>query len=122
MNPTPGQTSFNPHVSYLHERYSLPKDPLLKARLLSAAEVHFILAEAALKGWDVGDTNTHYEQAIKSSLETWAVAETYGSYIAQPEAAFNNSLEQINAQKWVASWTAATEPWLDYRRSRSPAL
>jgi len=122
MNPTPGQTSFNPHVSYLHERYSLPKDPLLKARLLSAAEVHFILAEAALKGWDVGDTKTHYEQAIKSSLETWGVAETYGSYIAQPQVAFNNSLEQLIEQKWVASWTAATESWLDYRRTGYPAL
>lgn len=122
MNPTPGQTSFNPHVSYLHERYSLPKDPLLKARLLSAAEVHFILAEAALKGWDVGDAKTHYETAIKSSLETWDIADTYTDYIAQPQVVFQNNLEQLIEQKWVASWTAATESWLDYRRTGYPAL
>ena len=55
MNPTPGQTSQNPHVSFLNDIYKAPTGPLLKARLLSAAEVHFILAEAALKGWNVGD-------------------------------------------------------------------
>lgn len=122
LNPTPGQTSFNPHVSYLHERYSMAKDPLLKARLLSAAEVHFILAEAALKGWNVGDAKTHYENAIKSSLETWNVAGAYTDYIAHPRVAFQNKLEQLIEQKWVASWTAATESWFDYRRTGYPAL
>src|SRR5690606_17665898 len=60
LNPTPGQQSNNPHVSFLNDIYKEASGPLLKARLLSAAEVHFILAEAALKGWSVGDAEHHY--------------------------------------------------------------
>src|SRR5699024_2174227 len=51
LNPTPGQTSQNKFVSYLHERYADVTGPLLNARLMSYAEVQFLLAEAAQKGW-----------------------------------------------------------------------
>ncbi|HEY5918330.1 MAG TPA: SusD/RagB family nutrient-binding outer membrane lipoprotein [Chryseolinea sp.] len=122
MNPTPGQTSQNPHVSYLNDIYKAPTGPLLKARLSSAAEVHFILAEAALKGWNVGAAKDHYEAAVEASLNTWGVGDDYDAYIAGPEVAFNNTLEQIIEQKWIASWTAATESWFDYRRTGIPQL
>ena len=123
LNPTPGQTSFNPHVSFLSDMYKLAKGPLLKVRLISAAEVHFILAEAALKGWSAGGTaKTHYEDAIKASLNTWTVGSSYDTYIAQKDAAFDNTVKQIIEQKWIASWTAATEAWFDYRRTGFPEL
>ena len=85
FNPTPGQTSVNPHVSYLNEIYMQAKGPLLKARLMSAAEVHFILAEAALKGWAAGDAKTRYEAGIKASLTAWGLASSYPTFIAQKE-------------------------------------
>ena len=122
LNPTPGQTSENPHVSFLNDIYKAPSGPLLKARLISAAEVHFILAEAALNGWNVGKAETHYAEAIKASLSTWGVGSKYDAYIAGPKVAFNNTLEQIIEQKWIASWTAATEAWFDYRRTGFPEL
>jgi hypothetical protein len=122
LNPTPGQTSQNPHVSFLNDIYKDASGPLLKARLLSAAEVHFILAEAALKGWNVGDAQTHYEAGIEASLTTWGVSDSFGDYLAGPEVAYNATLEQIIEQKWIASWTAATESWFDYRRTGFPDL
>lgn len=122
MNPTPGQTSNNPHVSYLNEMYKQPSGDLLKARLLSAAEVHFILAEAALKGWAVGSAQTHYEMGVQSSLETWDVGDEFSDYILQPGVVFDGTLEQVMEQKWIASWTAATEAWFDFRRTGLPAL
>jgi len=122
MNPTPGQTSQNPHVSFLNDIYKAPTGPLLKARLLSAAEVHFILAEAALMGWNVGAAQDHYEAAIEASLNTWGVGDKFDAYIAGPKVAFNSTLEQIIEQKWIASWTAATESWFDYRRTGFPQL
>lgn len=122
LNPTPGQTSNNPHVSFLNERYKAPSGDLLKARLLSAAEVHFILAEAALKGWAVGDARTHYEMGVQSSLETWGVDDEFSTYITEPGVAYAGTLEQIMEQKWIASWTAATEAWFDFRRTGLPAL
>ena len=122
LNPTPGQTSFNPHVSFLNEIYKAAKGPLLKVRLISAAEVHFILAEAALKGWAAGDAKTHYETAIKSSFDTWTVGSAYDAYITNPGVAFDKTLKQIIEQKWISSWTAATEAWFDYRRTGFPEL
>ncbi|MCR9065392.1 MAG: SusD/RagB family nutrient-binding outer membrane lipoprotein [Cytophagales bacterium] len=128
LNPTPGQLSYNPHVSFLSPLYAKASDPLLKARLCSAAEVNFILAEAALKGWNVsGEAAEYYKNGIKESFAAWNVTESYNAYISG-EAAFKISAsteikrEQIITQKWIASWTAATEAWFDYRRTGFPKL
>ncbi|WP_375584983.1 SusD/RagB family nutrient-binding outer membrane lipoprotein [Cyclobacterium xiamenense] len=123
-NPSPGQGTQNQHVSQLAPIYSTAGAPgdILKARIISAAEVSFIFAEAALKGWNVGDAEMHYNKGIEQSLETWGRGDTYADFISQPEIAFNNSLEQILTQKWVASWTAAAESFADYRRTGFPAL
>lgn len=126
LNPNSStQGAYNPHVSQLNSMYREKNGPLLKMRILSAAEVHFILAEAALKGWNVGSLTApqHYEEGIKASFETWGVSGEYSSYIAG-NAAYDpaQALEQIMEQKWIASWTAATEAWFDYRRTGLPAL
>ncbi|WP_310586170.1 SusD/RagB family nutrient-binding outer membrane lipoprotein [Telluribacter humicola] len=121
-NPTPGQTVQNQHVSQLADIYRQNSGNLLKARLASAAESHFILAEAALKGWSVGSAEMHYNNGVKASLETWGVGNQYDTYIQQAGVKFNNTLAQIIEQKWLASWTAATEAWFDFRRTGFPAL
>ncbi|PKK35032.1 SusD/RagB family nutrient-binding outer membrane lipoprotein [Siphonobacter sp. SORGH_AS_0500] len=122
LNPTPGQLSYNPHVSYLNEIYKAAKGSLLKARLISAAEVHFILAEASQKGWAAGNAQTHYESAIKASLTTWGVSSFAATYLANEGVKYKGTLEQLMQQKWIASWTAATESWFDFRRTGLPAL
>jgi len=122
LNPNLEQAPNNPHVSHLNDMYREPSGPLLKARLMSAAEVNFILAEAAFKGWSVGaGAQAFYEAGVKASLDAWAVGNQYNDYIAGP-AAYNGTLEQIIEQKWIASWTAAAEAWADYRRTGLPAL
>ncbi|MFT4734758.1 MAG: hypothetical protein ACI9K1_001715, partial [Arcticibacterium sp.] len=122
LNPTPGQTSFNPHVSFLNNMYKQASGPLLKARLISAAEVNFILAEASLKGWSAGNGKALYEAGVKASMTTWGVGNSSDTYLTNSGVAYDNTLEQIIEQKWIASWTAATEAWFDYRRTGLPAL
>ncbi|WP_337042322.1 SusD/RagB family nutrient-binding outer membrane lipoprotein [Emticicia sp. 17c] len=122
LNPTPGQTSFNPHVSFLNDIYKAATGSLLKARLISAAEVNFILAEAALKGWAAGDAKSRYEAGVRASLTTWGVGGTANTYLTNPGVAYDGTLKQIIEQKWIASWTAATEAWFDFRRTGFPAL
>ncbi|RRB07596.1 SusD/RagB family nutrient-binding outer membrane lipoprotein [Larkinella rosea] len=122
LSPTAEQAAKNPHVSWLNDIYKAAKGPLLKARLMSASEVNFILAEAAQKGWAAGDAKARYEAAIKASLETWGVSGSYATYIAQKGVAYNGTQQQIVEQKWMASWTAATEAWFDYRRTGFPVL
>lgn len=123
-NPDPGQGTRNQHVSQLAPIYSTAGSPgdILKARIISAAEVSFILAEAALKGWAVGDAQEHYNNGIQHSLETWGKGDEYSTFITQPGVASDGTIEQVITQKWVASWTAATEAWMDFRRTGFPAL
>ena len=123
LNPTPGQSVENQGVSQLSAMYRQTGGDLLQARLISSAEVSFILAEAAVKGWSVGgDAATHYSNGIKNSLDAWGVGDSYDDFIAQPSVAPDGTLAQILQQKWVASWTAATEAWFDYRRTGMPDL
>ncbi|MFV0266446.1 MAG: SusD/RagB family nutrient-binding outer membrane lipoprotein [Draconibacterium sp.] len=119
--PNGAQGRWNQHVSMLRPMFMdgtpSPGD-LLQARLVSAAEMHFTLAELALKGWSVGNAETHYNMGVKSSLETWGVADEYNSFIN--EVQFNGTVEQVLTQKWVASFCNSTEVWNDYRRTGLP--
>jgi hypothetical protein len=122
-NPVGGQGRHNIHASMLVPMLMdgvAGAGDLLKARLLSAAEIHFTLAEMALDGWNVGDAQEHYEAGIRSSLEDWGIAAAYDSFIQ--EVAFDGTKEQILMQKWVASFFAAAEAWNDYKRTGIPVL
>ena len=123
-NPIPGQGTQNLHVSQLATIYSSSgaAGDILKARIMSAAEVSFIFAEAALKGWNVGDAEMHYNMGIEQSLEVWEKSDRYDDFIVQSGVVFNNTLEQIITQKWVANWTNGAEAFADYRRTGFPDL
>ena len=86
---------------------------------MTAAEVHFILSEAALKGWSTGDAAAHYNAGIQQSLNAWGIGSAYDDYIANVPF---GGLESLIHQKWIASWTAAAESWFDYRRTGLPDL
>jgi hypothetical protein len=122
LNPAPVQGGYNVHVSALADIYRDASGDMLKARLISYAEVCFILAEAAKKGWSVGSQQSWYEKGVEASLETWDVGDRYSTYIANPGVAYDGSLDQIMAQKWIANWTAAVESWCDWRRTGLPNL
>ncbi|MEN8226715.1 MAG: SusD/RagB family nutrient-binding outer membrane lipoprotein [Bacteroidota bacterium] len=124
MNPDNNwaQAPLNPHASHLNERYMNTSGPLIKSRLLTAAEVNFIIAEAALKGWTSESAQAHYEAGVEASLKAWGISSKYADYIQNAGVAYEGTLEQIMEQKWIASWTAAAEAWFDYRRTGLPAL
>ncbi|ADQ19028.1 hypothetical protein Lbys_3377 [Leadbetterella byssophila DSM 17132] len=122
LSPTAEQAANNPHVSWLNDIYKQAKGNQLKARLMSAAEVHFILAEAAQRGWNVGIAETHYNNAIKASFDAWGVGGNYAAYIASPKVKYDGTLKQLMEQKWIASWNAAAQSWFDYRRTGYPEL
>ena len=123
LSPTAEQAANNPHVSWLNDIYKQAKGPLLRSRMMSAAEVRFILAEAALNGWSVaGAAKTHYEAGVKASLDTWGTTAAYATYMTQKGVAYDGTLKQIIEQKWISSWTAAQEAWFDYRRTGFPEL
>ena len=119
MNPYLEQGVYNPHASQLNDIYKETSGPLLQMRLMSAAEVHLILAEAALYGWAPGAPEDHYASGIQQSFNAWGVGDAFADYIG---GAPYNGLESIIEQKWIASWSAAAEAWFDYRRTGFPDL
>jgi hypothetical protein len=119
LNPNLAQGTYNPHVSQLNNIYKASSGPLLLMRLMSAAEVNFILAEAALYGWASGTPQSYYNAGIQQSFNAWGVGSAFTNYIA---GAPYSGLESIIKQKWIASWTAAAEAWFDYRRTGFPIL
>jgi hypothetical protein len=121
--PTLVQAPINPHASHINDMYKKAADPLLKARILSAAEVRFDLAEIALKGWSAGGTAIdQYKAGIKASMDAWNLSSAYAAYILKPGVVYAGTLDQIIEQKWIASWTAASEAWFDWRRTGLPNL
>jgi len=118
--------------------------------LMTAAEVWFLKAEAALRGWSgSGDAQTNYETGISTSLQQWNVSA--GNYLADatstpsayvdPKNPANNSaavstitvkwdaaasneqkLERIITQKWLAIFPDGQEAWSEYRRTGYPKL
>ncbi len=121
--PNGAQGRFNHHVSMLNRMFmdGRPRaGDMLQARLVSAAEMHFTLAEMALKGWNVGDAESHYRAGIQNSLQTWGVADQFDAFYAN--VAFDGTAEQVLTQKWVASFCNATEAWNDYKRTGYPVL
>lgn len=99
--------------------------------LITSAEVEFLLAEAASKGWNVpGDANGHYAAGIRASMQmlnsyydivTKITDEEIDEYIAANPLG-DNPREAINTQAWILHLTNPSEGWANLRRSDYPAL
>lgn len=115
------------------------------------AEVYFLKAEAALRGWTgAGDAKIHYENGVKASFQQHAVAgvdayladgvSTPNAFVDAKNAANNSAygsnvtiayktsgtreeqLEQIITQKWIAMYPDGQEAWSEFRRTGYPKL
>ena len=93
--------------------------------IMSYAEVLFLQAEAAWRGWTAGAPATLYSEAIRASMNPYPVGPSdteIDDYLAQPVVAYDGTLEQILLQKWIALWMNGPEAWSDNRRTDLPAL
>jgi hypothetical protein len=94
--------------------------------IMTYAEVSFILAEAAERGWISGSAAAYYDQGIRASMEQWGVTDqaAIDAYLAQPTIAYKGGtagLTQIALQKWIALYTDGVEAWSEWRRTCVPA-
>jgi hypothetical protein len=98
--------------------------------LLTYPEVRFLQAEAALRGWGPGTPREHYEAGIRASMNMYGIMnsgaiDTYLQRlnVAYPEAgSFEEQLEAIITQKWIALFTDGFEAWAEVRRTGYPRL
>ncbi len=121
-------------------------------QLMTAAEVWFLKAEAALRGWNgAGNAQTNYETGISKSFSQYGVGDAAPAYISDNTSTpmnyvdpVNNSnninaltnvtivwdnsasneekLEKIITQKWIAMFPEGMEAWSEFRRTGYPKL
>ncbi len=94
------------------------------------AEVSFLLAEAAIRGWYAGDPKILYDQGVRAAMEQFEIF----SNIAVPSTAdidnylmenpYDNTkgLEMIGEQYWVATFLNLYEGYANWRRTGFPNL
>ena len=102
--------------------------------VMTPAEVNFLLAEAAIRGWYSNDAANNYSSGVKAAMRQWSL---YGSggvissdkiddYIANNPfnagGTFDEKLEQISTQKWILFYLDQIENFANWRRTDYPTL
>lgn len=118
---------------------SLQTEPLT-GMIMNYAEVKFILAEAAAKGWIAGSAETYYNDGVLNSITLWLPnwPTTINSQTGLPNnimtfmiaasiewnnnATLDNKMERIHLQKYYALFLADLQQWFEYRRTGHPVL
>lgn len=93
----------------------------MKLILMTYAEVEFIKAELAQKGFYT-DAETHYTNAVKAAISLWTQNEPTEEYLMHEKVAYNGTLEQIMTQKYYALFFTDYQQWYEYRRTGFPVL
>jgi len=119
--------SKNSQSRYTHASDKI-KAPDFSGTLLDYAEVEFLLAEATGRGVAVGGTiASHYEAAIRASMEDWGVSTADAdAYLAQPAVAYATATgtwqQKVGEQAWYALFNRGFEGWTSTRRLNFPVL
>jgi len=98
-------------------------------RLITNAQVQFILAESALMLGTAGDAQAYYQDGIRASMTLAGVpaAEIEAYFAANPNIVNLNgsqeeNLERIITQKYISLYGNGLEQWNDWRRTGYPVL
>jgi len=110
-------------------------------QILSYSDVCFILAEAALKGWNAGGSaQSWYEAGIEASCEQWSelalasplagyakdaaeiTSDEIAAYLQEPGVAYDAAIgqEQICTQRWLALYPNGVQAFSVFRRTGYP--
>ncbi|WBX75272.1 RagB/SusD family nutrient uptake outer membrane protein [Tenacibaculum ovolyticum] len=118
---------------------------------MTNAEVHFLKAEAALRGWSgAGNAKMNYEEGVRASFSQHGASDVEAyladntstpadfvdalntandiAYASDVKIAYDNAatqeeqLEQIITQKWIAMFPDGQEAWSEFRRTGYPRV
>ena len=92
----------------------------------SAAESNFLQAEGALRGWLSGTAQSYYEAGIRASFARAGLSDAAATLYINNEApypsagTFDQQLEAIMMEKWVALVRQPIEMWNEWKRTGYP--
>lgn len=89
--------------------------------VLKSCENYFIMAEAALRGWNVSiSAQEAYETAVKISMEDNGISAADAEKYLANAGKWDGTLERIYMEEWVALFKENCEAWSLYRRTGYP--
>jgi hypothetical protein len=110
-------------VSHIGAYFASAASP---APVMTYAEVLFLQAEAAERGWITGDAAALYRDAIRASMQQYGIATgAIDTYLAQAKVQYAGGaagLRQIALQKWIALYGNSVEAYAEWRRTGYPQL
>ncbi len=99
---------------------------------LTYAQVAFMRAEAAVRGWTGEDAAQLYADGVRAAMKQLELYDAGGAatisdaaidaYLMANPFDAARALEQINTQYWAASFLDGIESWANWRRSGYPEL
>jgi hypothetical protein len=97
---------------------------------MTYAEVEFLLAEAAQRGWNVpGSAQSHFEKGLEAAVHQWALfgvknfdEAKIAEFIDYNKLTSGNELLQINTQLWILHFLDPMETWANWRRTGLPDI
>jgi len=98
------------------------------AIIMTYAEVEFLQAEAALKGWHSGDAEAHFNAGVKGSMQQWTIfdpsfevsdADVDAYLAANP---FDGTEKMVGEHHWAANFMQWYEAYSNWRRTGYPEL
>ncbi|THH41195.1 SusD/RagB family nutrient-binding outer membrane lipoprotein [Neolewinella litorea] len=95
----------------------------LNFNYLTSWETHFLLAEAALRGFIDADPQVLYEAGVRQAFEYWQTP-LPEQYLQDGPGAWapDKGLDRIITQKWIAGIGNGYEGWIEWRRTGYPEL
>ena len=118
-------TKWNYKISLFSKLFNENANPLIRATLMQADEVQFLLAEAAVKGLITGNAETFYKKGVEMALKRWGEplpANYFNNRLAAFPAGRSQQLAIIGLQKWLGLFMMGVESYADYRRTRVPYM
>lgn len=91
-----------------------------EGRLMQYAEVEFIFAEAAQRGWISSDAKTHYENGIQANFDYWGL-DLPADYLSRSGVAYDDQLETIINQKYLALFYTDYQGFIEFKRTGFPS-
>ncbi|RXK85600.1 SusD/RagB family nutrient-binding outer membrane lipoprotein [Filimonas effusa] len=105
---------------------TLKTDPHL-GNIMNYAELQFILAEAAVRGYITGTPKTYYDNGVTNAITFWQATVPTG-HLDKEDVKWNENvsqdekIEQILLQKYYTLFFTDFQSWSEYRRTGHPVL
>lgn len=111
-------------VSKIGEFYGGPggnRRNTMPFQFITAAEVLFIRAEAAMRGWTSENAAQLYADAVTESFNYNGMGSAAANFLTNV-APYDGTLQQLSEQKWVAMYMQGNEAYTNWRRTGWPVL